>query len=182
MKVVIALFGESGSGKDYLSQKLHEKYGYHKIIRTTSRKIRERESEGNPYFFKNDVELYKDITENTMNYLEVGVFNGFIYATHKDSLKSQINVGCFDVDAVEQLLDNSEIYTIPIYVYTPDKIRIMRQLEREEEPDVSEICRRYFDDEKKYKNFNFDYYQLDNTRDINEVLSDVKNFIDNDLE
>jgi guanylate kinase len=181
MKNLIALFGESGSGKDYVAQKAEEEFNYYKIIRTTSRSPRGKESERSPYYFKDKFLLQQDITEYIEDYLEVGEFNGFIYTTHKNELKSNINIGCYDVGAIEQLLESKDINVIPIYTWASAKLRIMRQLNREPDPNIDEICRRYFDDKKQYANVSFDYFRIDNIISIEDTLNSLKIIIDKNI-
>ena len=181
MKNIIALFGESGSGKDFVANISSKKFKYHKVVRTTSRAPREQESQGDPYFFKDPYLLQKDIMENTEKYLEVGIFNTFIYATHADELRSDVNIGSYDVEAVDQLLQNQEINVIPVYVWAPAKLRMIRQLSRETDPDIDEICRRYFADKKKYDHFPFLYYKIDNTIKTDDIFQSLKDIVDKNI-
>lgn len=50
MKDIIVLCGFSASGKDTLAREL-EKEGYHFVVSTSSRPMRDFESDGNPYHF-----------------------------------------------------------------------------------------------------------------------------------
>jgi guanylate kinase len=182
MKILIALFGESGSGKDSIAKKLEKEYGYHKIKRITSRPMREGESQGDPYLFVDANELRLDITENVDKYLEVGQFNDWLYATHIDSLEKQINVGTYDIDAVRMLLDDKMVYIIPIYVYVDAKTRMLRLLNREENPDIDEICRRYQADKKDYKHGLRYPCELVENIDIEKAIKEIKEIVDFDLD
>jgi guanylate kinase len=150
VKTLVAVFGKSGSGKDTLISKFCEKYGGSRVVRLTSRPPRPGESDGNPYIFKTDLELHEDIVENIEEYLEVGVFNDWIYTTKEDSLKEGINLGAFDIDAVEQLCYNNKegIEVVPIFLYCNDKTRVLRQIHRDD--DLKEIARRFLGDDEKY--------------------------------
>ena len=46
------------------------------------------------------------------------------------------------------------------YIHASDKQRFLRQLNREEYPDVKEIIRRYSADEEDFKNINFNNMQI----------------------
>ncbi|MDR0384118.1 MAG: AAA family ATPase [Christensenellaceae bacterium] len=57
--MLIAIEGPAGSGKDFYIKKLIEKYpnGLAKAASFTTRGMRGHESEGNPYYFVNDIEF-----------------------------------------------------------------------------------------------------------------------------
>lgn len=192
MKVLIAVFGKSGSGKDTLVNACSEKLGYHKIKRLTSRPMREGESQGNPYLFAQDIDLQMDIMTNEDNYLEVGVFNEWIYATHVDALEDEINIGAFDVGAVDMMTEALQEFTgmyktkdyiiIPIYLLCQDKTRLIRQLTRETSPDIDEIVRRYASEKDDYKKIDFEYTTLFSDGTIDELTNILKKTVDNILE
>lgn len=192
MKVLIAIFGKSGTGKDTLVNACSSQLGYHKIKRMTSRPMRERESQGNPYLFVDDKSFQDDIFQNEQSYLEIGVFNDWIYGTHIDSLEGEINIGAFDVGAVEMMTESLQEFSgmykdknyiiIPIYLLCNDKVRLIRQLTREDSPDTDEIVRRYTSEKEDYKKIPFEYTTLfsDGTKD--EIISILKKTVDNILE
>jgi guanylate kinase len=182
MKILIALYGKSGSGKDSIAKKLEKDYGYHKVKRMTSRPQREGESQGEPYIFVDENELRIDITQNVHSYLEIGEFNGWLYATHIDSLEKDINVGSYDIDAIEMLLSEQEVFVIPIYIHVDDKDRMLRLLNREENPDIEEICRRYLADKKDYaKPVSFEFDFISNI-DIDKTVKKIKEMVDYQLD
>jgi hypothetical protein len=43
-----------------------------------------------------------------------------------------------------------------MYIDTPDKVRLMRSLQREERPDCHEICRRFLADENDFFDLDFE--------------------------
>jgi guanylate kinase len=180
MKTLIALFGKSGSGKDFILKKITEKYGYNAVKRMTSRPMREKESQGNPYIFCKSLALQTHITENLDEYIEVGIFNEWLYATHISSLDDGINIGSYDVEAVEQLLQATNIKVFPVYLSCTDKTRMLRQLDRETTPDVQEICRRFINETRMYSKIDFDYYTVNNEfsknvlEEINQIVVDNK--------
>jgi guanylate kinase len=153
VRTIVAIFGKSGSGKDTLISEFSKKYKLNIIKRLTSRPMRPHETQGNPYIFKDEVDLSSDIVDNVEDYLEVGIFNDFIYATKSESIKEGLNIGSFDLDAIEQLCYNDikDIFLLPIYLECPDKVRIYRQIERGDE--IKEVARRFLDDDKKYSRF-----------------------------
>lgn len=63
------------------------------------------------------------------------------------------------------MLSNSDIKVIPIYLNANSKIRLIRQLNREENPDCYEIARRYIADENDFLNIPFSYNLVINNYD-----------------
>ena len=59
-----------------------------------------------------------------------------------------------------------------------DKIRIKRQLDREENPDIEEIFRRYETDEEDFSELNFPYEVVLNNKkaDINKAIKQIVSF------
>ena len=68
-----------------------------------------------------------------------------------------------------------------LYVLAPDKIRLLRSLNREENPDCAEICRRYFTDVEDFADIEWDYIPIFNTGttfefDLNIYADYIYNF------
>jgi len=61
--VIIILTGCSASGKDTISRILEKEYGYNFVVSTTTRPIRDGESERNPYNFVNN-STFEDLIKN----------------------------------------------------------------------------------------------------------------------
>ena len=95
--------------------------------------------------------------------LEATMFNNWFYGTTYESLRSDcINIGVFNPAGVEALMLHKDIEVQVYYVRATDKVRLLRQLNREEDPDVQEIIRRYKADEIDFADLDFDYIELDN--------------------
>jgi guanylate kinase len=77
--------------------------------------------------------------------LECTSFNDWFYGTSYEALRSDgvINVGVFNPAGVESLLNNPDCNVLVFWIKTNDKTRLIRQLNREEEPDVREVVRRF---------------------------------------
>ena len=143
---VIALFGKSGSGKDTTLNRLIKYYGHycHKIISCTTRPIRENEKDGEDYYFVSPAQFTKLLLNNY--FLEATSFNDWFYGTPLFSFKDD-------------------------YITAKDKTRLLRCLEREENPDCSEISRRFLQDEKDFsEEWDFDWKEYSTENDsINEA-------------
>ena len=181
-KKILALFGKAGAGKDTICKQLCSEFNINKLIRTTTRPQRENETNGIEYNFESQESVTEKILNTDEDFIEIGVFNHWIYATPIDQVKEGWNITTCDIDAVNQMLSNTnEIEVYPVYVHVPDKVRLLRALNREEDPNVKEIVRRFFSDEEDYIYIDFDYITLNNIDGFtfeNVVEELLKNNID----
>ena len=151
---IIALYGESGSGKDALLREAIRIYGdkIHKIIGSTTRPPREGEEDGVAYHFLTNEEFTKQILNQEM--FEAATFRGWCYGTNINDLnKNKINIGVFNTSSLDIILRDSRFEVIPIYIQVSAKERIIRALNREDNPDINEIFRRYQTDTQDFKVF-----------------------------
>ena len=185
---IIALVGKAGSGKDYWLRYICENNeDVHEIISCTTRPPRPSELDGINYHFLTKEEFLKE------KYVEYCEFNNWYYGTReKDLSKDELNLGVFNLSGIEALLKNPEINLFVIYLKTDDKIRLIRQLQRDSS-DIQEIFRRYQADEKDFDNIRIDnikkkvpiYYVINNSTgdyddnefirsDLDEIIEEVK--------
>lgn len=169
--VVVALFGKSGSGKDTLLQKIkYAKPEYNKIIMTTTRPKRDYEIDGIHYHFTDPEEFAIKVLNGDL--VEATSFNDWFYGTDIHELKEgYINIGAFSIRAIECMLDDNRLKVIPFYIQASDKTRLLRNLNREENPNCAEICRRYFTDEQDFDDIPFEYFTINN--ESNEVFAET---------
>lgn len=98
--------------------------------------------------------------------VEVAEFNNWFYGTIFDSYDiNKINIGIFDPTRLDILLSNKNIDATVFYITAKDNQRLIRQLSREDDPDVEEILRRY-------KTDNIDFADI---YDIAENIITLKN-------
>ena len=179
---IIALFGEAGSGKDYIQKKIMEtdfgKKNLSEIISYTTRPPRQGEIDGVHYHFIPTLEEFFNY-ENLSKWIESTSFNHWWYGTSIDSLtKNKINIGVFNIRGIKQILEDEEVDCIPVYIKTINKIRLKRQLDREDDPNCDEIVRRYLVDKKDFLNIPFHHYVIENNYDeISKVVKEVLDII-----
>lgn len=179
---IIALFGPAGSGKDYILSNLFQtpyaKMNLNKIVPSTTRPARSYQADGIHYHFINSAQEFMN-KQNLDKWIQYQCFNNWWYGTSIDSLaKDKVNVGFFSPRAIQQILENKEIDCIPILIWCPDKIRLLRQLQREVSPNCSEICRRFLSDKKDFFSLPFGYKVIENSNnEIQPVISDLLNII-----
>lgn len=187
---IIALVGKAGSGKDYWLKQICENFDdVHEIISCTTRPKRFGEVEDINYHYLSDEQFRNE------KFVESCSFNGWYYGTRYTDLNpNKLNVGVFNLTGIETLLRNPDIDLTLIYLMTEDKLRLIRQLERDAS-DIDEILRRYNTDKQDFnesrleaiKNQVSDYYWVINNstneyddnvyilRDIEEIIQKVKN-------
>lgn len=175
MYKIIALCGKSGAGKDSLMMAIFshlEKY-LNPIVSHTTRPKREKEIADKSYHFVSEDEFLTLIDENKM--LETTSFNNWYYGTSIDSLsKDKINIGVFNPDGIMSLLEDDRIELEIYYITAKGKTRLIRQLNREENPDVDEIIRRYDADEIQFQKMN----NIKCNIMVNETFSDYTTIVD----
>lgn len=175
MYKIIALCGKSGAGKDSLMMAIFshlEKY-LNPIISHTTRPKREKEIADKSYHFVSEDEFLTLIDENKM--LETTSFNNWYYGTSIDSLSNdKINIGVFNPDGIMSLLEDDRIELEIYYITAKGKTRLIRQLNREENPDVDEIIRRYDADEIQFQKMN----NIECNIMVNETFGDYAAIVD----
>lgn len=148
---ILALFGKSASGKDSIQKWIVSNYPRltNKIVSCTTRPPRSGEQDGVDYFFLSDEEFAKKVLDGSM--LEATSFREWFYGTALDQLdQKKINVGVFNITGIECILDDPRLEVVPVWIHASDKTRLKRSLNREDNPDCKEICRRFLADEKDF--------------------------------
>ena len=150
---VIALVGKAGAGKDSLLEEVLTgnlgKYDLHEIVSYTTREPRQGEIDGFSYHFVDKYTFADMVHDGRM--LEYTKFNNQMYGTALDSLSTEkTNIGVFNPAGIISLMNRPDIDLYVIYITATDKERLIRQLTREENPDVREILRRYDADEDDF--------------------------------
>lgn len=159
---IIALFGESASGKDTIQKWVTANYeNVNSIISCTTRPKRDYERNQIDYYFVSLEEFTKYLLEGQM--VEATDFRGWFYGTPIWALDSKnINIGVFNIAGIEALLQDNRLEVFPVYVKANDKVRLLRSLNREEDPDCEEICRRFQTDKKDFSFIDFPYMIVNN--------------------
>lgn len=170
---ILALIGEAGTGKDTLMREVLKKNpSLNEIISCTTRPPREGEINGKNYHFLSTENFTHKILNDEM--LEATVFNGWCYGTSLDSLDTnKVNIGVFNPTGIEALMAYSNIYLVVYYVRASDKNRLIRQLDREEDPNVEEIIRRYSTDKTDFFDLQFHYNEIwnNNQQDLEQNIN-----------
>lgn len=170
---IIALIGKAGSGKDFTLKQLLKKYplDFHEIISCTTRPKREKEVDGLNYHFLSSEKFAQKLIDGEM--IEATIFNDWAYGTAYENLRrDEINIGVFNPVGINTLLENKNIDLKVFYIIADDKTRLLRQLNRENDPNCKEIIRRFQVDEKDFSFLDFDYIPLYNNN-IDDVEKNI---------
>ena len=129
---------------------------FNEIISCTTRPMREGEKDGVNYYFLTAEEFAEKLFIGDM--LEATVFNDWCYGTSLASLsEDKPNIGVFNPAGIYALMDDPNIELIVYRVCCSSKTRLLRQLNRENNPNVDEIIRRFMTDTKDFSDLGFSY-------------------------
>ena len=149
---VVALMGKAGSGKDRTLAEILKRdkdNKFQKIVNCTTRPMREHEQDGVNYHFLT-VDGFADKVVNG-DMIEATNFNNWFYGTMLSTLsEDKINIGVFNPEAVEILQADKRLNVVVVYIEATNKERLLRQLNREDDPDCYEIVRRFKADEEDF--------------------------------
>lgn len=165
---IIALIGKAGSGKDYwLKQICKWVEDVHEIISCTTRPKRFGEIEDVNYHYLSDEQFHSE------RFLESCSFNGWYYGTRYSDLDpDKINIGVFNLNSIETLLGRPDIDLSVIHIIATDKIRLIRQLERDAS-NIEEIFRRYHTDESDFNPYRLEI--IDKNCDLYLITNNTTN-------
>lgn len=168
---ILALFGKSASGKDNIQKWIVKNCPkINGIVSCTTRPPRSTEQHGVDYFFLSDEEFTKKVLDGSM--LEATSFREWFYGTALDQLDPEkINIGVFNISGIECLITDPRLQVVPVWVHANNKTRLIRSLSREQNPDCTEICRRFFADEEDFKDIDFEYYGWFNEADEHQYYN-----------
>ena len=110
--------------------------------------------------------------------LEATEFRNWWYGTPLLSLDpDRVNIGVFNPAGMVALKEDPRLDVIPVKVDASDKVRLLRQLNRENDPDVAEIIRRYQTDEKDFREYEMEHednvFYIDNNTGSLETKAEL---------
>ena len=168
MYKLLAIIGKSGTGKDSIFSAVtqnptyYPKVPFKRVIGTTTRPKRDGEIDGVHYHFISYSDFFT--LDQTNSLFGVSGFRGWYYGTTYTELQPNVvNIGIFDPDRIRDIIENEKDIDLKVVcIMASDKARLMRQLNREKEPDVDEIVRRYQAEKKEWEKAIFDIYPVFN--------------------
>ena len=129
---VLVLSGPSGAGKSSLLKEIINDIGdCYFSISTTTRKIRDGETNGVEYHFVSEEEFKKDIKEE--NFLEYALVHGNYYGTSLKAVKEALSKGklvLFDIDVQGNTLVNNRLgdITTSVFISPPTLSELKKRL------------------------------------------------------
>lgn len=149
---MIVLIGKTSSGKDRVSNELVKKHGYKKVMRYTTRPIRENEKDGDTYHYISTYDFCDKIKENFFcewkDYLTTS--NLWYYGTAWEDMEDADDktVIILPPDRYEEIKNIGKNFT-SIYIYANNET-LKNRLERRGD-DKNEAKRRLENDNEDFK-------------------------------
>lgn len=170
MGKIVMISGKSATGKDTIYRKLlsNKSYKMTKMTLYTTRPMRDGETEGEEYYFRDNTFLEKCLNENRViekreyTVLVNGIQTIWYYFTLNDSINLDLT-SYLVIGTLKQLQSYQEYFgkenILPIYITVNDYDRLCRNIEREslnKKSNYLELCRRFIADEEDYSNDNLE--------------------------
>ena len=181
-KVIIVFDGPSGVGKDTIISKLIERYPklFIKAASTTTRPMRDGESQGNPYYFVSDDEFMLkvrsgEIFEHTTRH---GTYRGMSKQIFDDIIKSgKIPLKDCDYIGLNALRKAYPGKVVGIFLTAPKEMIIQRLLARDKN-DETLIARIADYDSFVKTSVHFDYViqNIDIEKTVQDVIQKIEEF------
>ncbi len=163
---MIALIGESGSGKSSIEKELIDRFGYEKVILHTTRPMRNEEEQDRDYHFCGEWEF--KVRESQNEYILTSNFNEWYYGLPQiiDDDIADNSVIVLTPKCMRQLKSVSVRNLCTFYINVPRRDRFIRSLHRGD--DIEEVYRRSLSD----------IGQFDGVK--GECDFEIKNFLNSD--
>lgn len=185
MKKLILIIGKSAAGKDYISKRVSSELNIPIAVSFTTRGMRDGETNLVEYeFISNEEFKIKESNNEIIEHTSYNVASNmtWYYGLSKNQLeKSDYVIAIVNPDGKRQIEEKYGDSVVSILIESDDKIRLKRSLDREENPNVKEICRRFEQDSKDFENVSCDYIVYNN-RITNRIIEEVKSIIKEEME
>lgn len=139
--IIIALLGESASGKSTIEKEICKKYGYKRIVSYTTRPPRIGEKNGIDYYFVTNEDFNEMIENGYM--VEHANYNGWQYGITKQDCRDD-GVVVLTPHGLRNLkkITSADVYSF--YINVPRRERLIQALKRGD--DIDESIRRNLSD------------------------------------
>ena len=192
MGKIFLLMGKSSSGKDTIYRELmrEKDLGLKKVVSYTTRPMREGETDGVQYLFKNEEEYKKLKADNKI--IEERAYNTkcgiWRYFTADDG---QIDLSDGDyliIGTLESYCYIRDYFgkenVVPVYIDTNARTRLERAMHREdkqENPRYDEMCRRFLADEEDFSEAKLSEAKIEkrfeNNAEIDDCIKEITEYI-----
>ncbi|WP_026656207.1 MULTISPECIES: guanylate kinase [Butyrivibrio] len=192
MGKIFLLMGKSSSGKDTIYRELmrEKDLGLKKVVSYTTRPMREGETDGVQYLFKNEEEYKQLKADNKI--IEERAYNTkcgiWRYFTADDG---QIDLSDGDyliIGTLESYCYIRDYFgkenVVPVYIDTSARTRLERAMHREDEqenPRYDEMCRRFLADEEDFSETKLSEAKIEkrfeNNAEIDDCIKEITEYI-----
>ena len=176
--LVLVISSPSGAGKTTLCKKIiAEVEGVSLSISATTRKKRKNEIDGKDYFFKNDQQFKKMLSNN--DFIETADVFGFSYGTLKKQVLSNLEQGIdiiVDIDwqGTRQIEKHLSEDVVKIFILPPSIKELETRLGNRASEDKENFLKRMSEARKEISHYNeYDFVIINNEVEVafNEVKS-----------
>lgn len=179
---IVILLGKSAAGKDTVARMLEKMYGYRFVISTTTRPMRDGESEGEPYFFVQNKEFEELIQNNSL--IEYRAYDTLVnkkperwyYGVEKHQVNSnRKHIVVLDTVGLREFKEYFKNRVVSFFIDVPDKVREDRCVSRGDF-DKTEWHRRLEDDNIRFSKgiiLSEIDYSVDGDRPTVHIVSEI---------
>lgn len=161
---MIVIIGASASGKTEISKRLVSKYGYKKLITTTTRKMRINEINGVDYHFVTNEEFERLIDEEM--FVEYTKYGDFFYGINKKDIYPN-SVVVVEINGANKLIDNLDEELFIVYIETTKNIREERMIKRGDK--LNDVLKRLSEDERVFLSDKVKRINLEVKNDLEDI-------------
>lgn len=151
--MLLCIMGKSGSGKDYIANKISKDFNIPILVTYTTRDKRINEINGREHWFISKEEM-ENIKKNKemIAYTKIGDIE---YCGLYEDIKDKDIIYIIDPNGVEYLMEKYPNIDIRVmYVYADNKTRKKRAMNRDKKDYKKEYRRRVKEEKERFKNMN----------------------------
>lgn len=187
MSNIFIISGPSGAGEDSVIDGLKQIFDTERIITTTTRKPREGESDGNPYYFVSEEDFKEMIEKDELAEYACEYNNKYYGVTYKElnRAKNTGKVAFWKIEYKGVMTAKKKYPEIKSIYIAPPSLEILRKRILKRNPETSE---KYFQERLEYtkewmKHEDiYDYKVVNEEGKLDETIEKVAEIIKNNLE
>lgn len=172
MGKVYCILGKSASGKSTI-EKILEQKGLERVVSYTTRPMRENEVNGVDYKYISEEEF---LSFDKLNlFVEKTTYRDWHYGILKNDIEDSgyNHIVVIEPNGYKQIKKVLGDNAIGIYIKLQDKERLIRALNREINPDVDEIIRRFISDKDLFEGIEKEVSFVFENWDCNSVADEI---------
>lgn len=137
---IFIISGPSGAGEDSVIDGLTKYFPIERVVTTTTRLMREGESQGNPYYFISQEEFKKKIEQDELAEYAQEYNDNFYGVTNEElnRVKKSGNIGIWKIEYKGVITAKEKFPEIKSIYIAPPSLEILKERILKRDPDVSE--------------------------------------------